>query len=113
MRLKVGASNPKVTQVATWGGKAHQNPVHHPLESAACIAKVKIHLQELEEAERSDDGRLLSVLQPHWDLSVTLPEVDLAEDSAAVNPLMTITFSFDRFCSNSHRMLIMVHNNTW
>jgi hypothetical protein len=31
----------------------------------------------------------------------------------SLNPLMTITFSFDRFCSNSHRMLIMVHNNTW
>jgi hypothetical protein len=90
MRLKVGASNPEVIQVAIWEGKAHQNPVHHHLEAAACIVKVKRHLQELEEAERSDDGCLLSVLQPHWDLSVTLPEVDLAEDSAAVKSVREI-----------------------
>jgi hypothetical protein len=56
--------------------------VHHPLKAAAPITEAKWHPVKLHVAKGDDDGCLLSVLWPHWYLSVALLKVDFEEDFA-------------------------------
>ena len=57
--------------------------IHHVLEVLACVLESKWHEQELEETEGCDDCGLVDVLRRHWDLMVTLVEVDLGKDCLA------------------------------
>ena len=55
--------------------------VHHALEVLACVLQPERHEQELEETEGCDDRGLVNILGGHWDLVVSLVEVDLGENS--------------------------------
>jgi hypothetical protein len=55
-----------------------------PLEGWARIPQTKRHSLILEQAKGSGDGCLLHVLWIDWDLVVPLPQVDLGENSAAI-----------------------------
>ncbi len=44
------------------------------------------HPEELPEPERGDHGRLVDVALLDWYLVVALPQVQLAEDAAAMQP---------------------------
>ncbi len=76
MRLKVRAHDSEVVQIAISKRQPCQNPVHHPLETAACILETKGYAKKVEEAKPSNNGRLKPVFRPHRDLPVALPEVD-------------------------------------
>ncbi len=90
MSLEVKAGDAQVVQITVREGKACQNPVHHWLKAAPSIAKTKRHPPKLEEAKGGDNGRLLSVLRPHRDLSVAFVEVYFGEDCAAAEAVRKI-----------------------
>ncbi len=61
--------------------KATQNLIHEPLEG---LSLAEGHAEEFEEAEWSNDGCLGHIIRFHGDLMVCADEVDLAENSGAM-----------------------------
>ena len=58
--------------------------IHHPLESLGRVLETKRHVEELEQTEQGDVGRLGDVIRMHGNLVVPADEVHLAEDLAAM-----------------------------
>ena len=63
-----GACNEDIVKIDEDVGQAPQNPIHQPLERLGRVLEAKGHPQELEQAERGYDPRLLNITRRHWDL---------------------------------------------
>ena len=71
-------------------GQAACDSVHHALETATYIPEAKCNHQELVQAEGSNHSCFCNVVFAHGDLLVALPQVDLGEGVASVEPVREI-----------------------
>jgi hypothetical protein len=84
MRSVVRRCYQNVVDVAKGKGEASQHLVNHPLEGLACVPQTKRHADEFKQAKRRDDRHFLHVLRRHRDLMISLLQIELGEDVAAL-----------------------------
>ncbi len=86
MLLCAGAADENIIQVAKSEVQPGQYLFHEALERLTGVAQPKWHPQELQQPERCNHRRLMNVSLLDWYLVVALPEIQLAEDAAPVQP---------------------------
>ena len=80
----------QVIQVTEDERQATCDSVHHALEAATCVLEAKCHHQELTQAKGSNHCCFGNVVFAHGDLPVALPQLDLGEDAASVEPVCEV-----------------------
>ena len=81
MLVLIGAGNQNVIQIDKDALQATQNAIHQALKRLGRVLEAEWHPQELEEAEWSDDRRLLDVLRRHGDLVISPYQVQHRKES--------------------------------
>ncbi len=86
MLLCAGAADENIIQVVEGEVQPRQHLVHEALERLAGVAQSKWHPEKLPQTKRHNHRRLVYVSLLDWYLVVALPQIQLAEDAAAMQP---------------------------